>query len=604
MFGSSWLAGYLKPSPPLAVGLHDDYVATDIGAGRASPPPNHRAGDDFYAACNWQTKAHSQRQNLIKDVFRSAATIARKDERFLRHVHRSLRLSTDDSPATEQGQIATSVAAFVAAERSAAHELLGQAKNLASFGQLGASKAAYQEAIRQLHVCELPGRSGLLDVTYKECFLLSLACEEPQGAIDYFIELGQRTEALFPLNSPQWLLARQGIENLLQIGAPPLTEDGLRQIAQTLHIDINHEPQGAPHIIQAVQAAHTGYNTHNWRRRLAHITCELTRAAIENKLSQLSGASDAQQIYLEQWLGRVAALPHKSVARQIDLPVVKTKICDLQALLERKVMWHQGAKFAVVSLANSFLRQLPSATNTIGLCGPSGTGKSTLANCLGEVLERPIFKYNLHGANNSGTLFGIQRGTVGQDVGRIVADVIRSQSLEPIIILEEIDKISTEPGGQSIINKLIGLLDPHSHMIEDDFLDGVQVDLSGAIFVVTYNDKQKLPAIFSSRIQEISCPGYKPDQKLQVIEDHIFPKLKASHGFQQAGSLKIERKALEYLVDLDKDAQGVKEIEIKLRDIIGQAAVFRSLNDDADIEINLKRDTDEPTRLVFVAEEH
>ena len=168
-----------------------------------------------------------------------------------------------------------------------------------------------------------------------------------------------------------------------------------------------------------------------------------------------------------------------------------------------------------------------------GFEGPPGVGKTSLAkqglaNCLkdenGET--RPFAMIQMGGDSNGSTLHGHNYTYVGSTWGSIVQILIDKKCMNPIIFIDELDKISKTENGREIIGILIHLLDPaQNDCFQDKYFSGIDLDLSKALFVLSYNDAESIDRILLDRIHRVKFSNLSLDEKLKISKEYFLLKL-------------------------------------------------------------------------------
>lgn len=177
--------------------------------------------------------------------------------------------------------------------------------------------------------------------------------------------------------------------------------------------------------------------------------------------------------------------------------------------------------------------------NVFGLEGPPGTGKTTLvkhglSSCLKDEIgeSRPFVFIPLGGSSNGSTLEGHNYTYVGSTWGRITDGLIQSKCMNPIIYIDEVDKISKTEHGKEITGILIHLTDPAQNTeFMDKYFSGIPLDLSKAIIIFSYNDPESIDSILLDRIQRIKIDPLSKTDKLMVAKNHIIPEILDNIGF-------------------------------------------------------------------------
>ena len=179
--------------------------------------------------------------------------------------------------------------------------------------------------------------------------------------------------------------------------------------------------------------------------------------------------------------------------------------------------------------------------------GPPGSGKTTFAACaLGSVLQRPVRLINVGGAKDASSLVGIPYSYEGSRPGRIAEEIVSTGVMDPIIIFDEVDKISDTSIGHEITNVLMSLVDPtQNHGYNDVYLAGVPLDLSRVLFVMTCNDASLINPVLLDRVRVVSVPALSKKEHVSVTRDYVFPRVAARCG---GGNIVLQDGATEALL--------------------------------------------------------
>ncbi|KYF60348.1 DNA-binding protein, partial [Sorangium cellulosum] len=296
------------------------------------------------------------------------------------------------------------------------------------------------------------------------------------------------------------------------------------------------------------------------RRRLDEAgLSEEARAVADRELRRLEsvGPQSAEHNVIRTYLEWIADLPWSARATvKDDLDAVQAKLDEDHRGLDdvkRRILEHM----AVLKLTGK-------ARATI-LCfaGPPGVGKTSLGQSIADATGRPFVRISLGGVHDEAELRGHRRTYVGALPGRIVHALKKAKVKNPIVLLDEVDKLGAGFRG-SPEAALLEVLDPEQNRTFVDHYMELPFDLSEVVFLCTVNDLGALSAPLRDRLEVIELSGYTPDEKIAIARSHLVPKQLKEHAIDP-GSLSITDEALAAIVrDYTREA-GVRQLgrEIK-----------------------------------------
>lgn len=202
----------------------------------------------------------------------------------------------------------------------------------------------------------------------------------------------------------------------------------------------------------------------------------------------------------------------------------------------------------------------------ICLVGPPGTGKTTFAYSVSEALGKNFSKISLGGMNDVSELIGHRRTYVGAAPGKIITSLIKSNTMNPVILLDEVDKISKDyKGDPSSI--LLDILDPVTNKtFVDNFIEE-EIDLSNVLFILTANDENFIPKALLDRLEVIHIDGYSATEKVIISQNYLINRILKRNDINK-NLIKITDEALFYLITSYTKESGIRELERLLNKII------------------------------------
>ena len=233
--------------------------------------------------------------------------------------------------------------------------------------------------------------------------------------------------------------------------------------------------------------------------------------------------------------------------------------------------------------------------------GPPGVGKTSLANSIASALKRPLIRIALGGLEDVNELRGHRRTYVGAMPGRITQGLIDAKKMNPVIVLDEIDKVSMSHRGDPTA-ALLEILDPEQNSEFRDYYLNFDLDLSNVIFIATANDVGKIPSPLRDRMEFISVSSYTPQEKYEIAKQYLIPQELKKHGLKKS-EVSITKPALKELIHSFTREAGVRNLRRKLATMSRKAA--KELLEDSSknkITIGIKNLKDYFDKTVFEIE--
>ncbi len=316
------------------------------------------------------------------------------------------------------------------------------------------------------------------------------------------------------------------------------------------------------------------------------------------KLEQMS-PNNPEGSYIRSWLDLVFELPFgKSKNKQIDitkasavlekdhygLEEVKDRVLEYMAVLQLKQKRASHTSSPLRTLRSPELRSQNLPT-ILCFVGPPGVGKTSIGRSIANALGREFVKISLGGVRDEAEVRGHRRTYVGAMPGRIIKAITGAKSMNPVFMLDEIDKLGNDFRGDPS-SALLEVLDPEqNHAFEDHYLD-FPFDLSGVLFIATANTLETIPVALRDRLEIIEYSGYTGEEKFQIAKRYLLTKAIANNALKKS-QLELSDEILQIIIKNYVKEAGVRDLERQINKIMRK--IVRELLEGRKKKIKLDR---------------
>lgn len=288
-----------------------------------------------------------------------------------------------------------------------------------------------------------------------------------------------------------------------------------------------------------------------------------------DKLDILNPQSPEFSVQLS-YLQTMVNLPWESYT-QDDLNLNRAeKVLDKDHYGMKKVKERILEYMAVLSLRKDLKSPI------ICLYGPPGVGKTSLGKSIALAMKRKYARISLGGVHDEAEIRGHRRTYIGAMPGRIIKNIQKAGSSNPVFILDEIDKVTQNTINGDPASALLEVLDPEqNHAFHDNYLD-VDYDLSKVLFIATANDLNTIPRPLLDRMELIEVSGYITEEKVEIAKRHLIPKEKRNTGLDDERKLMFSKSAIEKIIEQYTRESGVRQLEKQINKSLRKLALLKA----------------------------
>lgn len=312
-------------------------------------------------------------------------------------------------------------------------------------------------------------------------------------------------------------------------------------------------------------------------------TTNNNKAIILNKLNMCEHMENTNEYYkLNNWINQIMKVPFGHYVEPIITSnssdnEISSYIKDVKKKFDEVIFGHEQSKDQLIKILAHTISNPNEGGNIFALQGPPGVGKTALIQeGIAKALNRPYAFISLGGTKGASFLEGHEYTYEGSNNGRIIDALIETKCMNPIIYFDELDKVSESFEGKDVINVLMHITDiTQNKHFNDKYFGSIEFDLSKCILIFSFNDEDRVCHILKDRMKIINVKGYKINEKINIANNFIIPKLLKSINFGNNYNIEFPENVLKFIIESYTHEGGVRKFKEILYDIL--------------LEINLRR---------------
>jgi ATP-dependent Lon protease len=338
-------------------------------------------------------------------------------------------------------------------------------------------------------------------------------------------------------------------------------------------------------------------NIDNLRDRLMMMNIDIdTKDFIIDKYESSKKMSNSDYAKTITWLKTVSKIPFGnykrfSVTKNDNSEVLKGFFESVKSKLDNIIYGLDDVKQEILEFVAKKITNPDSKGHVLALCGNAGLGKTKIIKTLAEALSLPFYQINFGGLNDVSVLTGHSETYIGSKPGKIVEIFTNCNYMNPIIYLDELDKIS-ESKAVEIFGVLTHLLDEEqNNKFQDNYLSHVSIDLSNVFFVLAFNDISKIDSIVSDRLKVIYIDPPNLNDKIIICQDKMIPDILKSIKLKDNIQVTFSKEIIEYIIITKTQAEsGVRQLKKNIEKILNRLNYDLLIGNlhDIKIETNIK----------------
>lgn len=280
------------------------------------------------------------------------------------------------------------------------------------------------------------------------------------------------------------------------------------------------------------------------------------------------------KIKYKNWLETLLSVPF-GIYNKIPVNINKSStieineyLMSIRHILDEDLAYLESPKDQILNIISRMIRKPVTNINALGFYSEKGHGKTAICKSIAKALNRPLKMISLGGESDNSNLLGHNFTYIGSGPGRIVEILKETKTMSPVILFDELDKVSDTEKSKEIIATLIHLIDGTSNdkFNLDKYYSGIEFDLSNILFIFTYNDPSKIDPILADRLYKIKINNYTIKEKMEITKNFI---IKSVLNNLNMTDINFTDDSLVYLLSLSKEP-GMRTIKSHIEIILSR----------------------------------
>jgi len=309
---------------------------------------------------------------------------------------------------------------------------------------------------------------------------------------------------------------------------------------------------------------------------------DLKRRVLQKLEKHQESLSSGDGVKYFTWVEALLALPLARMTLPRTLPnseELAHTLFKARQSLDAVVFGHPGAKQALLERLYLWIRHPHMPQRALALQGPPGNGKTTLVReGLAAISGRPFVFVALGGSFDSSSLLGHAFTYEGSMQGRVAEGLASAGCMNPIFFFDELDKCSATPKGEEVVNALVHLTDPAQNAhFRDRYFAGLDLDVSKALFVFSFNDRSKISPVLLDRFQIAQTDSFSAREQVKILQDYLLPRVLREHH-RPPDFLTLSEAALREAMTAAQ-AGGVRAVRSALEQVVCKLSIYVETSD-------------------------